>query len=343
MKAAVYRGPRTLSYEDVPDPVVGPHDLLVEIAACGICGSDLHSYAAGWAADGDILGHEYSGEVIAVGAEVTKHAVGDRVAVIPTVPCGACFQCAADRQNLCEHPRRGESGGYAELTALPDEAVSFTIPDEMSLEEAVFLEPLAVAVRAVNRARLSPGDPVVVLGLGSIGLNVLQVLKAHGVTPVIAADISPQRLEMARSLGADVVIDPTTQDLAAELRARLGSSRHRMYEFSRAQVVFECTGAVPVLGQAIEHLVVAGGTVVMVALFERDVSFDAKPLVRKEVSLVGSYAYARADWEEAFELLARRRVDVLRLVSDRVPLAEIDAAFARQLAENRSVKILVEP
>jgi 2-desacetyl-2-hydroxyethyl bacteriochlorophyllide A dehydrogenase len=343
VKAGVVRGKRFISYEDVPDPIVGEGEFLVEVAACGICGSDLHSYADGWAKDGDIMGHEYSGKVAAVGPGVTTRAVGDRIALIPLVTCGGCEQCLAQRHNLCEAPRGGRTGGYAELVSLPDDVVTFPVPDGMSMEEAAFLEPLSVAVRAVNRAALDPADPVVVVGCGSIGLSVLQVLKARGVGQVVAVDLSPGRLETARALGADLVLDPREVDVVAEVRARFGAARHRMYEFSRVRTVFECSGAVPVVGQAVTELVGAGGTVVMVALFEQPVSFDANPLVRKEVSLVGSYAYARADWEEAFRLLADKEVDVLATVSHRRPLSDIDNVFAHQIEARDAVKVLLIP
>jgi threonine dehydrogenase-like Zn-dependent dehydrogenase len=177
--------------------------------------------------------------------------------------------------------------------------------------------------------------------LGSIGLSVLQVLKARGMQQVIGIDLSPRRLDMAKKLGADATLNPKDVDVVAEIKALLGSSKHRMYEFSRARVVFECSGAVPVLGQAISDIVMTAGTVVMVALFELPVSFDANPLVRKEVSLVGSYAYAKADWEQAFQLLADRQVDVLATVTQREPLARINEAFAVQLDKSESVKVLI--
>jgi threonine dehydrogenase-like Zn-dependent dehydrogenase len=341
MKAGVYKEKRLISYEEVPDPLVGANDILLRVAACGICGSDLHVYGDGWANAGDILGHEYSGEVIEIGPSVTKHAVGDRLALIPLVTCNECVNCLAGRQNLCENPRGASSGGYAELVSLPEDIISFLVPDGISLEEAAFLEPLSVAVRAVNRVELEPTDPVVVLGLGSIGLSVLQVLKARGMQQVIGIDLSPRRLDMAKKLGADATLNPKDVDVMAEIKALLGSSKHRMYEFSRARVVFECSGAVPVLGQAISDIVMTAGTVVMVALFELPVSFDANPLVRKEVSLVGSYAYAKADWEQAFQLLADRQVDVLATLTQREPLARINEAFAVQLDKSESVKVLI--
>jgi Zn-dependent alcohol dehydrogenase len=173
MKAGVYRGKGKIVYEEIPDPVVGEHDILLRVSSCGICGSDLHVYSEGWASDGMVLGHEYSGVVAATGPKVTRHAVGDRLAVIPAVACGNCMACQNGRTNLCEHPA-GKAGGYAELVALPENVTAFRVPETTSLEAAAFLEPLSVAVRAVNQAALGPADAVVVVGLGSIGLSVLK-------------------------------------------------------------------------------------------------------------------------------------------------------------------------
>jgi 2-desacetyl-2-hydroxyethyl bacteriochlorophyllide A dehydrogenase len=342
VKAGVYKGKRQISFEDVPDPTIGDRDFLLKVAACGICGSDLHSYADGWAPPGTVMGHEYSGEVVEVGPLVTRHAVGDRIAVIPLVTCKECENCRAGRINLCEHPK-GFGGGYSELVALSDDVISFPVPDGMTLEEAAFLEPLSVAVRAVNRVELELSDPVVVLGLGSIGLSVLQVLKARGMTQVIGVDLSPRRLEMARKLGADVVLNPADGDVVAALKDLLGEAKHRMYSFTRAKAVFECSGARQLVGTAIADIVETAGTVVMVALFEEPISFDANPLVRKEITLIGSYAYTQADYEEAFQLLSDKSVDVTATVTQRAPLSAIDDAFAQQLDKGESVKVLVIP
>jgi threonine dehydrogenase-like Zn-dependent dehydrogenase len=190
MKAGVYRGKERIEFEDVPDPEVGDHDILLRVSACGICGSDLHVYSAGWATDGMVLGHEYSGVVAAAGAKVTRHSVGDRLAVIPAVACRECLACKSGQTNLCEHPA-GHAGGYAELVALSENVTAFRVPETTSMEAAAFLEPLSVAVRAVNRAALDPADAVVVVGLGSIGLSVLQVLRDRGVARLVAVDLSP--------------------------------------------------------------------------------------------------------------------------------------------------------
>ena len=342
MKAGVYRGKGQIAYEEIPDPIVGDHDILLRVSSCGICGSDLHVYSEGWASDGMVLGHEYSGVVAAVGPKVTRHAVGDRLAVIPAVACGNCMACRNGRTNLCEQPA-GKAGGYAELVALSEDVTAFPVPETTSMEAAAFLEPLSVAVRAVNQAALNPADAVVVIGLGSIGLSVLQVLRDQGVATIIAADLSPRRLELARRFGADVVLNPLHDDVPARVKEALGHSSHRGYESSRARVVFECSGAGQVVGPAITELVTPGGTIVMVALFERPVTIDPNPLVRKEVSLIGSYAYTAEDWKQAFALLVEERVDVLATVTHRVPLSQVDEAFKMQLNKSDAVKVLVTP
>jgi len=342
MKAGVYRGKGRIAFLEVPDPVIGEHDILLRVSCCGICGTDLHVYSEGWASDGIILGHEYSGVVVAIGAKVTRHAVGDRLTVIPAVACRDCVACKGGRTNMCER-LAVHAGGYAELVALSEEVTAFRVPEATSMEAAAFLEPLSVAVRAVNRAAIEPADAVIVVGLGPIGLSVLQVLRDRGAGRIIAVDLSARRLELASRLGADILLNPADGDVPTRVKALLGRCSHRRYESSRARVLFECSGAGAVLGPAITELVTPGGTIVMVALFEQPVTIDPNPLVRKEVSMIGSYAYTEEDWREAFCLLVENRVDVLATVTHRFPLAQVDEAFRMQLNKGDAVKVLVRP
>lgn len=344
MKAAVYKKPGVISVEDVADPEIGPNDFLLRVGACGICGSDLHSYSQGWVAPGAIMGHEYSGQVVEVGEKVNGVAIGDRIALIVAVPCGHCVDCTTGQGNLCQNITTPTSNGaYAELVALGKGVSTFRIPDEMTWEEAAFLNPLAVAVRAVRRTKVATTEPVVVVGLGSIGLCVVQILKAIGVKEVIGIDLSPNRLELARQLGADHVLNPLDGDIVAALQELVGKGEHRGYSFTEATHVFECSGSRRVVDQAITGLVRTGGTIVMVALFEGEVSFDANSLVRKEVTIMGSYAYTAENCEEAFNLLIAKKVNVAAMITHREPLSRISEAFAFQMDKDASVKMVIMP
>src|SRR5919204_4952129 len=214
MRAGVFRGIRQVPIEDVPDPEPGPRDIVLDVKACGICGSDLHTYAEGLlASPGQVMGHEFAGEVVAVGAAVAGIAVGDRVTALPIQPCGACERCREGNRHLCEvwttrSIGYGLPGGFAERLRIPDAVLDDNVhrlPDALGFEDGALVEPLAVGVHAVGRATIRPGDMALVLGLGTIGLQVAQVLRARGVERVIGADLSPLRRAVASELGVTAV------------------------------------------------------------------------------------------------------------------------------------------
>jgi 2-desacetyl-2-hydroxyethyl bacteriochlorophyllide A dehydrogenase len=342
MRAGVLRELNHIEVEELPDPTPGAHEFVLQVEACGICGSDLHSYSVeGWAEPGRVLGHEYAGTVIEVGVSVDAVTVGDRIACNPGYSCYACDRCREGSHSLCVNKRLVE-GAYAERILVPDGVQSRAIPNGMSMEAGAFVEPLACGVRAVKRARHRPEDPALVVGLGSIGQSVVHALKAHGVKQIIGMDLSPLRRDAAREAGAQV-IDPTESDALTALRELVGGGVHRGYEFADVATVFECSGAANLVDHEITAYVRTGGTVVIVALFEQPVSFDANPLVRKEVTLVGTSGYSDDDWNEAFDMVERGTVDVSRIVTHRMPLADINEAFATQFDRNRSVKVMVVP
>lgn len=342
MLSAVYRGVNDVRVEELPDPDPGEGQVVVDVQACGICGSDLHYISQGWVKDGSVLGHEIAGIVSGIGAGVDHVAIGDRVAVIPAVPCGECTYCVNGQDNLCSR-LRGSAGGYAEKKLLPKDTPIFRLPDEVTFEEGAMVEPLSVAVRAVRVAALRPDQTCVVLGLGSIGLCVVQALRAFGIKNIVGVDLSERRLEIARKSGATHTINAGTHNSADELRAEFGSGKHRSSHYANVDVVFECSGAGPLVGEAVRDLVKPAGTVVLVALFERDVAFDANPLVRKEVTVRGSYAYSMDDCARAFELVRDRRVDLSALVSHVVALESIQEAIQIQRDTAKSVKVIVTP
>ena len=341
MKAAVYRGNRRMEVEDVDLPVLNADEFLLDVSACTICGSDLHAYVQDWYPLGAIMGHEYSGYVSAVGADVTEVVVGEPLAIIQAVPCGECRDCIAGRTNLCiRSARRG--GGYAEQVVLNERCVHFRVPEGMAMDTAALLEPVSVAVRAVNRAGLNISEPVVVIGLGSIGQSIVQILKARGVSTIIAVDLSPKRLELAARAGARPV-NPADGDVAEQVQEIVGTSSHRGETSSEATTVFECSGSPRVVDDTVGRIIRKGGTIVMVALFESPVTFDPNPIVRKEVNLLGSFGYVEQDWTQAFELLSSGAIDAEALISQRVPLSQINEAFAIQLDKSASMKVAVIP
>ncbi len=342
MRAGIYRDKSWINVEEVADPQAGAGEYVLRVDACGICGSDLHMYTQGWIDPGSVLGHEYAGTVVAIGAEVETVAVGDRITLIPLVFCGECERCVEGRTNLCAKARMVD-GAFAERIAVPATAPSFPIPAGLEIGEAALLEPLSVSARAVNLAEHPVEQPALVLGLGPIGQGVVRMLKAKGAETVIGMDLSELRREAARAGGADVVLDPAAGDPLELLRELAGGGSHRGYEFADVATAFECTGSVGVVDSAITNFVRPAGTVVMVALYEQDVSCDANPLVRKEVRLLGSYAYAERDWREAYELLAAGELEIAAMITHREGLADINDAFIAQMDRDASVKVMVLP
>lgn len=345
MRAATWESIGTMQVSDLPDPAVGPGDVLIEVGACGICGSDVHSFAEGaWIAPGARMGHEFAGTVHAAGDAVDGVAVGDSVAVIGLVPCGECPRCAEGRTNLCAAPV-GAVGGYGEQVVVPRAVVGeqlFLLPPGMTEEEGALLEPFSVAARAVRVADVPLDEPILVLGLGAIGLGVLQVLKAHGATDVIGVDIAAQRLELAKRLGADLVLDGSLGDISQQLLELRGTTASPFQQAGALGAVFECSGAAPVFADALKA-VRAAGVVVLVALTSAPVEVAVNDIVQKEIRVQGSFAYTAADCQHAFELMCSGQLQARPLISATYPLEEVQQAFQDQQDTLGSIKVLVLP
>jgi len=381
LKAAVFYGAKDFRIEEIEKPKIEPTDVLVKVKACGICGSDLHSYKEGiFSRPGFVMGHELSGEVVEVGSRVKRIAVEDRVVPLGGVrekgcgecfwcqraqpqwcsavshkPCGECPQCKSGKFWLCEKNQRymtmgySRNGGYAEYMYIPDAAIgknAFRIPNSVSWEEATFLEPLWGAYKWVEMAEPLPRDTAVVTGLGTIGLLVMQVIKQH-VARVIVSDVSEKRLQLARELGADVVINAAKEDPLARVIELTGSGR----SFSGrgggcADIVMECSGVPAVFKQSIE-MTRTGGHIVLVGLYEHEISFDVNRIIHKQLQLVSSFNRGRrsppAEITDCMESIASGKVKVKPLISHEFQLDEIMQAFETQTKAAESVKVIVKP
>jgi 2-desacetyl-2-hydroxyethyl bacteriochlorophyllide A dehydrogenase len=342
MKAAVFKGVEEIEVEQVPEPEPGPADVVVEVAACGICGSDLHTYAHGsFVAPGQVMGHEFAGRVVAVGAEVSDLALGDRVTAVPLVPCNECARCAEGAYNLCARAwttgiAYGRPGAFAERVLIPGAVVGanvFKLGEEIDDEAGATVEPLAVAVHGVKLSGEVEGATALVLGLGTIGMQVVQVLRAGGAKRILGADLAPLRLRAAEQLGAEAI------DGAAGIEPALEEALAAGEEID---MVFECSG-VPALATAAIRAVRGGGTIVVLALYDDPVSFNPTALVQKEVRLQGTIAYTSADFADAVELLRSGAARADTLITQRESLDDISRAFEVQLSKDRSLKVLVNP
>lgn len=319
-----------IEIQDVGEPEPGPRDAVVRIEAVGVCGSDAAYFTVGaigdWVVDGPIvLGHECAGTVVRIGDEVTAVAVGDRVAIEPGRPCRDCDECMAGRYHLCPDlvffATPPHDGSLVQRMAI-DERQLFALPGGMSFEEGALCEPLSVGIWACRRARLEPGDRVLVTGAGPVGLLAAQVARAFGAGAVTVADVSEFRLEMARGLGLDT--------------ERVGDGDSRDFD-----VLLECSGAPTALADGLWRLR-ANGRAAMVGMPKQDVGLALSRLNVNEltISLVNRYAHT---WPTAIELVSSGRVDVASLVTHRFRLEK--TADAIMLSKNvpDSVKAVIAP
>jgi (R,R)-butanediol dehydrogenase / meso-butanediol dehydrogenase / diacetyl reductase len=337
MRGGVYRGIRTITVEEVPEPVPGPSDIVLEVKACGICGSDLHTYLEGALVEpGQVLGHEFSGEVVEVGNAVTGIAVGDRVTGIPIQPCGECRRCDEGLGHLCEHMHEtgigfGIPGAFADRVRIPNATVGVNthlLPAELSYEDGASVEPLGIGVHCVRRSGARAGQAAFVFGLGTIGLHVAQVLLAQRVAPVVGVDLSELRRRRAAALG--VVALESLDGLAGALDGR------------ELDHVFECTG-VPALIQASIDLVRPRGTVTVVALYDETATIDPMVLLHKEATIVAGAMVTPEDFAESLELLRSGKAVGEPLVTHRAKLADLPAAFELQCDKASTIKVMVSP
>ncbi|MQA85503.1 MAG: alcohol dehydrogenase catalytic domain-containing protein [Streptosporangiales bacterium] len=333
MKALVTT-PDGLDVVDHPDPRPGPGEAVVAVRSCGICGSDVHMVEAGLPPPGQILGHEFAGTVAELGPGVREPRVGTPVAVNPLGGCGSCARCRGRVPLLCGAvPNLGLNapGGFAEYAAVPVPQL-FALPDGMAVRDGAHVEPLAVAVRAVEEARPAPGDDALVFGLGPIGLSVVLALRAYGAGKIVAVGRSPGRRAAASLVGADVVLDGRETSVA-RYAADAGLAFAAAYECSGdSQALLACIATVEVCG-----------TIVELALGRPPASFDMVGFVTKGLRLLSVCAYAGEEFGRALDLVGSGAVNADPLVSERIPLAEVPAAFERLRAPGHLVGITVEP
>jgi L-iditol 2-dehydrogenase len=336
MRAVRWQANETLELAELDEPAPEPGQAVVQVAACGICGSDLHTFEHGLLAHpGMVLGHEFSGTVLAAPG-VDGLQAGDRVTARALIPCGHCERCRAGDIHLCEGGAAqiigyGFDGAFSERVLIPRAIVGetvFTLPDSVSAEAGALVEPLAVALRAVRRSGDVAGRTVLVLGAGMIGLGVTRFLRLGGAARIVVADLSALRREAAMTLGADAVVDPATE------RASDAVGR-------RADVVIEAAGARASLSEGL-RAVRPGGIVTIAAVFGRKIEVPIDRFTEKELDVRGSFAY-RDEFPAVIAALAAGHVDPNAFISHRFALAEIGDAFRTQLDKDASLKVLVTP
>ena len=334
MKAFIFEQPGSGSIREVEWKSPGFKEVLIKVKRCGICGTDLRIWAGTEpSARNVVLGHEYSGEVVELGSGISRVKVGDRVTVDPNIACQTCEFCLTGKVNLCSNLKAlgvDIDGGFAQYCVVPETQL-YPIPDYMTWDEAALVEPVACAIHGINSAEIIPGDTVLIMGGGPIGLIMLQLAKLRGASRILLSEITPSRRDFARQLGADSVIDPSNSPLADVIPPE-----------NAPDVVIECIGNPSTQAEAI-RIVKRGGRVVLFGDGQLDATFPVSSYIfyYKNLTVRGA-ALNPYTHLPALKLLAEKKIASSPLISRIIPLEQLkDVLENGYLASD--IKILVAP
>jgi (R,R)-butanediol dehydrogenase/meso-butanediol dehydrogenase/diacetyl reductase len=337
MRAAVYLGDGAIEVQQLPVPEPKPNEALIEVSHCGICGTDLHLVLEQYARPGSVLGHEWSGTIASLGADVRGWALGTRVVAGPTPGCGKCRACARGRPSVClerEPPdlldfSRGAFCGYK----LVDASRLLAIPENLPTRAAALSEPTAIAIHTVNLADVHPGDRVLVTGAGPVGLLTTAVLRARGIDDITVSEPSPHRRDRAAAIGASKVVTPDDLPRAPMGRPAAGAFTH----------AFECSGNARAAEAALDQLDYAG-TLVFVGTGHAMPAVNHNRVIVLELTIIGAYNYDAAGFAPALELLASGTLPLDLLIEPvDIGLADLRATFDRLAAGELPGKVMVVP
>ncbi|MBN8830534.1 MAG: alcohol dehydrogenase catalytic domain-containing protein [Sphingomonadales bacterium] len=333
MRAAIMQGlHKPLLVDTLPDPTPGAGELVVKVGRCGICGSDLHmTEDAGYGKGaGDVLGHEFAGEIVALGKSVEGFRTGDLVSVSPLRSCGHCAACLAGEVAWCSQFGLQE-GGYAEYALTrPNQCVK--LPQALSLADGAIVEPLAVARHGVTLAGIRPGDKVLILGAGPIGLAVAFWARRAGAGRVVLQDIADWQRERALEMGAhDFIVD--REDPAGASTRSLGGL---------ADIVFECVGVPGLIAQAVQQLR-PRGTILLLGLCNQPDTFNSFAMLSKEIRLVTSAFFTRGEYEASLDALERGAAEPRALVTETIGLAQTPDMFESLKKRTHQCKVMIAP
>lgn len=337
MKAVTFQGlHQPLAYEDLPDPTPQAGELVVKVGRCGICGSDLHMTedAAYGCQKGDVLGHEFAGEVVALGPSGGKDTngpkVGDLVSVIPLKSCGQCEHCRKGEVQWCSAFGL-QGGGYGEYAVTrPNQCVP--LPTGLTLADGALIEPLAVALHGINLSGIRTGDKVLVLGAGPIGLAVAFWARRYGAARVAVQDITAFQQSRAEEMGADVFVVAPPDPVGSAERALGG----------KADIVFECVGVPGLIAQAVEQ-VRPRGTILLLGLCTRPDTFNSFAMLSKEVRLVTSAFFTVPEYEASLAALEQGAVQPRTMVSGTITLAETPSVYEALKRRTEQCKVMIAP
>jgi L-iditol 2-dehydrogenase len=343
MKALLLSQYNHLDVADLPEPEPGEGEILVRVAACGICGSDVHGYdgTSGRRIPPIVMGHEAAGIVEAVGSGVRDFKPGDRITFDSTVYCGACEFCRRGEINLCDNRQvvgvscgdYRRAGAFAEFVAVP-QRICYHLPKDLKFEEAAMLEAVSVALHAIHVSEMKGGERALVIGAGMIGLLTLQAAQAAGAAEVLIADIDATRLERAKQLGAHETLLLSGDALVQEILRRTGGKG--------VDLVLEAVGREETIAASIAS-VRKGGTVTLIGNISPQVKIPLQAVVSRQIRLQGSCASA-GEYPEAMELLAAGKIKVKPLITAVAPLGDGPEWFARLHAgEPNLMKVVLDP
>jgi len=342
VRAAVYRGAgETLAVEEVPDPTPAAGQLVLRVKGCGICGSDLHiSEVEGALGHGTVMGHEFAGEVVEVGADARGDdgpwRVGDRVCALPGIGCGRCAACLTGDLMGCSelHPTGfGDVGGaYAEYVRVGARE-SLLLPDNLATADGALVEPLAVGLHAVEAAALAPGEDVLVLGAGPVGLSIALWARQLGAREVVVSDYVEARREMALRMGATAIVDPGAEEVGEACGRIAGHAPRTIFEsVGRPGVIQQCVGMAP-----------RGATILTAGMCMQPDTLLPVIAGVKEVTLRFVAYYRRADFELTIDMLRAERIDPQPMVTQRIGLDALPEAFEALRRPADQCKVIVEP
>ncbi|KAF7625057.1 alcohol dehydrogenase [Aspergillus flavus] len=350
MRAVRFHGRGDIRIDQIDEPVCQNGQVKIRPSFVGICGSDLHEYLSGPSTVPETphpitnatlpvtLGHEFSGTIEEVGADVTRVKVGDRVAVKPNLYDGTCARCVQGRVNCCRNlgfiGYSSNAGGLSDHVVVDEERARL-LPEEIPLDIGALVEPLTVAWHAVTRSPVATARTALVVGGGPIGLAVVQVLQAHGVESIVVAEVSAQRRRFAATLGATDVLDPRAEDIEAKVRSLSGDAG--------ADIAFECSGVQAGFDSALKG-VRARGTVTVVSLWEEKPVIDAWELVGSEKHIIGSAIFDGDDFKAVIDAIASGRLKPQSMITSKIRMEEIvEKGFEALINErDKHVKILID-
>jgi L-iditol 2-dehydrogenase len=335
MRASVLNGIGDLTVEERPVPTPGPGEVLVRIGSVGVCGSDIHYYDHGrigpYVVERPlVLGHEAGGEVVRLGADVSRVEPGQRVSIEPGVPCRSCEQCLAGRYNLCPDVRFFATppydGAFCEYVVMPESFVH-PVPDNLSDDAAGLIEPLSVGIWACRRGQVAPGSRVLITGAGPIGLVCLQAALAYGAADVAVSDVNAHRLALATKLGATSVVDVSKVELSAT--------------GVEPDVLLECSGNGRATTDAV-RTVASAGRVVLIGMGGDELTLPLSYVQDRELVITGAFRYANT-WPTAISLVASGRVNLDSLVTGHYGLDEVEKALTASRRDPSTIKPMVRP